>query len=66
MNYEEAQEISSSGIWEKVCKELDAWIIMETERLKNCTSDQLETIQQTIRDNEKVKALPKIVKERLE
>jgi hypothetical protein len=66
MNYEEAQEVSSSGIWEKVCAELDAWINLELGRLRNCSLEQVAGIQQTIRDYEKVKQLPQIVKDRLE
>lgn len=66
MTYEEAIEVNSSATWDKVCKELDAWIAIETERLKNCNPEQLPSIQQTIRDYERVKLMPQIVKDRLE
>lgn len=66
MDYESAQEISSSQIWEKVCKELDDWITIEMDKLRNCSPDVLPHIQATIRNYENVKRLPQIVKERLE
>ena len=64
MTYEEASEVNSSGVWSNVCKELDAWIDNELQRLKNCSAEQVAAIQQTIRDYEKVKQLPLIVKDR--
>lgn len=64
MTYEEAQDIHSSPMWEKVCSELDLWIASESLKLRNCTIDQVKAIQQTIRDFEKVKALPDLVKDR--
>lgn len=66
MNYEKAQEISSSSLWEEVSKEIDLWIAMELAALKTCTQDQLAVIQQRIKAYERVKDLPRIVKERLE
>jgi hypothetical protein len=66
MQYEDAQEINSSQIWEKICVELDSWIANEMSVLKNCTQDRLPLVQQTIRDYERVKMLPQIVKERIE
>ena len=63
MNYEEAQEISSSGIWDKVCKELDRWIEVELDKLKYCVPEQLTILQNTISTLEKVKRMPSIVKD---
>jgi len=66
MEYEKAQEISSSGNWEEVCKEIDLWIAAELSKLKTCTPNELPLIQQTIRAYEKVKNLPLIIKDRNE
>ena len=65
MNWEEASEVSTSAIWDKICKELDGWIDFEMAKLRNCAPQQLEGIQQTIRNYERVKNLPQIVKDRV-
>lgn len=64
MTYEDAQEINSSQIWEKVCLELDVWIANEMSVLRNCTPEKLTMIQDTIRAYERVKMLPQIVKDK--
>ena len=61
MNIEKAKAIRSSANWEEVQKELDAWISTELRKMRECTEDQLVTIQTTIRAFEKVKLLPDIV-----
>jgi hypothetical protein len=66
MNYEEAAEVNSSGVWTNVCKVLDEWIAAELNKLKSCNIEQVASIQQTIRDFEKVKNLPSIVKDSIE
>jgi hypothetical protein len=66
MEYEKAQEISSSSNWEEICKELDTWIQAELNKLKTCMPEDLPKIQQTIRDYERVKNLPRIVTDRTE
>ena len=64
MNPEQASEVSSSGVWQNVCEELDLWIKNEMEKLKGCPLDQVANIQQAIRNYERVKQLPQIVKDK--
>lgn len=64
MNPEQASEVSSSGVWQNVCEELDLWIKNEMEKLKSCPLDQVANIQQAIRNYERVKQLPQIVKDK--
>jgi len=64
LNPEQASEVSSSGVWQNVCEELDLWIKNEMEKLKSCPLDQVANIQQAIRNYERVKQLPQIVKDK--
>ena len=66
MEREKAQEISSSILWTEICKELDLWIDAEIRKLVSCMPEAVIGHQQTIRDFQRVKALPQIVQDREE
>jgi len=64
MNYERAQEISSSQNWAAIVEELDLWIKSEESKLRHCIPDQLVPVQIAIHILEKVRNLPQIVIDR--
>jgi len=64
MNYEQAQEISSSKNWAYVVEEIDLWIKAEESKLRSCVPEQLVRIQMTIAVLEKMKVLPQVVIDR--
>jgi len=66
MNVEQAKEIHSSVLWERICAEVDNRIKGLELRLRSCAVSDLEKIQLEIQLWEKVKRLPLDVIEREE
>jgi len=65
MNYEQAQDLNSSPMWENIKAELDLWISAKEQELRRCRPEQLRELQVAIEALEAVKNLPEIVKDRV-
>ncbi len=64
MKIEDAKVIKHSSHWRAVEEELDNWTQGTYEKMKNCTPEELQGLQATVKAYQEVKRLPQIVIDR--